>query len=146
MPTNEKPEEIVKKECINRLDQWLRWGIVVDYDDVSGLGKHMNMFTGRWTMHTKEGKRDLIVWFKVGKMLWTYLIECKAPDGGHWDIKQQEFAKKFEGLENVIYEVIKNADQIDATLDRISKRTDDLFNDIDLHMGLKTLPVQEEIF
>ena len=141
---NEKPEDIVKAKCLERLDQWKRWGIVLDYDDVSNLGRHMNLYTGRWFMHTKEGKRDLIAWFKVQRILWTYLIECKAPDGGHWDIKQQEYAKRFEGLDNCIYEVVSHDEQIDATLDRVTRRTELEFQSMDIHMGL--VKIEEESF
>jgi hypothetical protein len=140
---NAKPEDEVKSHCLIRLEQWKSWGVVIDYDDVSNLGRNMNLYTGRWFMHTKEGKRDLIVWFKVQRILWTYLIECKAPDGGTWTPKQQEYAKKFEGLDNCIYEVVSRFEQIDHTLDRISRRTELLLLDGSIHMGL--VRVEEEI-
>lgn len=141
--SNLSPEDQVKKATLARLDQWQKWGVVLDYDDVSNLGRHQNLYTGKWFMHTTEGKRDIICHFKVVKTLWLYLIECKAPEGGDWNIKQQEYAKKFDGLDNCIYEVVSNALQIDTTLDRISRRTELLFQDGDIHMGLIKLGQEE---
>lgn len=138
------PENEVKAKCLIRLEQWKSWGIVIDYDDVSNLGRNMNLYTSRWFMHTKEGKRDVIAWFKVQKILWTYLIENKAPDGGVWSPKQQEYANKFEGLDNCIYEVVSHHQQIDETLDRITRRTEIQMQDASIHMGL--LKTQEEEF
>src|ERR1039457_7158445 len=98
--SNNKPEDEVKILCLGRLAQWQSWGVVVDYDDVSNLGRNMNLYTGRWFMHSKAGKRDIVAWFKVDRILWTYLIEVKAPDGGIWAKDQQQYALKFEGLDN----------------------------------------------
>ena len=117
-----KPEESVKFKCLAALEQWMSWGYVIDYDDVSGLGKHMNLFTGRWTMRTQLGKRDLIAWFRVGRVLWTYLIECKAPGKLQSQRPEQiEYEKKWVGLDNVIYEVVDNYKQIHFTLDRLTE-------------------------
>ena len=127
--SNEKPEEIVKKKCIQRLSQWESDGIVVDVDDVSNLGRGSHR--GRFFMNTKAGKRDIIAWFKVGSVLWTYLVVCKAPDGGKWSDKQKEYAKKFEGLDNCIYEVVSDDKQIDRTLERITNRSELLLKEID---------------
>lgn len=143
---NQSPEEEVKKECLNRLDQWQRWGIVVDYDDVSRLG--VTSHRGRWIMRTKAGKRDVVAHFKVANVLWVYLIECKEPSGGVWSDDQQEYAQKFEGLENCIYEVVTNAKQIDATLDRITNRTELLLKEIDniMDKSYPTVKCEEELW
>lgn len=128
-----KPEETVKFKCIAALETWMSWGVVIDYDDVSGLGKHMNMFTGRWTMHTQKGKRDLIAWFRVGDQLWTYLIECKS-EVGVQSPAQVEYEAKWKGLKNVIYEVVTSRSQVDATLDRLTGRTARLLQEAGEHM------------
>lgn len=126
-----KPEDKVKSKCIMTLKVWLSWGYVIDWDDVSNLGRKMNPYTGCWVMNTEKGKRDLVAWFKVGKVLWTYFIECKEPDGGFWSEDQQRYAKKFEGLSNVIYEVVSNPNQIDITLNRLTGRTEKILEECD---------------
>lgn len=133
MSPNKKEEDSVKKKCLAALIQWQSWGIVIDYDDVSGLGKHFNLFTGNWTMNTKKGKRDLIAWFVVGDVLWTYLIECKA-EGGIQKPAQIEYEKKWAGLKNVIYEVVFHYNQIHSTLDRMTGRTKKLLDEGETHM------------
>lgn len=141
--SNLSPENEVKLKCLSRLEQWLQWGVVVDYDDVSNLGRHMSLRTGHFFMNTKVGKRDVIVHFKVKRALWVYLIECKAPDGGVWSKDQQAYAQKYEGLDNVLYEVVSNASQIDITLDKITERTKALLDEGDRHL----FPiVEEELF
>jgi hypothetical protein len=131
-----KPEDTVKFKCLARLEQWMSWGYVIDYDDVSGLGKHLNLWTGRWTMHTKKGKRDLIAWFRIGKTLWTYLIECKS-ETGHQSPAQIKYEGRWKGLRNVIYEVVSHPSQIDLTLDHWTGRTEKLLDEGTRHMGLK---------
>lgn len=135
-----KPEDSVKAKCLSALDQWQRWGVVIDYDDVSGLGRKM-LPNGRWIMNTKKGKRDLIAWFKVGKVLWSYLIEVKAP-GQVQKPEQLEYEAKWKGLENVIYEVVEHYNQIDLTLDRLTGRTARLLQEAGEHM----YPVKKGIF
>ncbi len=143
---NEKPEEEVKKKCLKRLSQWQSWGVVVDVDDVSDLGRRS--IRGHWVMTTEKGKRDIIVLFKVQSFLWAYLIECKAPDGGTWNEHQQNYAKKFEGLENCIYEVVSDPKQIDITLDRITNRTELLLQEADavMNKNYPTMKCEEETF
>lgn len=131
-----KPEESVKEKCLKCLDRWESWGYVIDFDDVSGLGKHMNMYTGRWTMATKKGKRDLIAWFRVGDILWTYLIECKSKVGVQ-SPAQIVYEAKWKGLNNVIYQVVDHYKHIDETLDRMTGRSKLLFQEMDIHMSGK---------
>lgn len=128
-----KPEEIVKFKCLACLERWESWGVVVDYDDVSGLGRKMNMFTGRWIMNTRKGKRDIVAWFRVGDVLWTYLIEVKSAMGVQ-SPAQILYEGKWKGLKNVIYQVVDNYRQIDETLDRITKRTEILLQEMEDHM------------
>ena len=127
-----KPEETVKSKCLAALDQWQRWGVVIDFDDVSGLGKKM-LPNGYWIMHTKKGKRDLVAWFRVQRTLWTYLIECKAP-GQVQKPEQIEYEKKWQGLENVIYQVVEDYKMIHQTLDRLTGRTNRLLQEGERHM------------
>jgi len=127
-----KPEETVKAKCLSALDQWQRWGVVIDYDDVSGLGKKM-LPNGRWIIHTKKGKRDLVAWFKVGKVLWSYLIECKAP-GQVQKPEQIVYESKWQGLDNVIYQVVEDYKVIHLTLDRLTGRTKTLLDEGEEHM------------
>ncbi len=135
-----KPEDSVKKKCLAALEQWRgKWcasepgGLVIDYDDVSALGKHFNMFTGTWTMNTKKGKRDIIAWFRVGDVLWTYLIEVKAAQGVQ-SPEQIAYEQRWKGLKGVVYEVVYHQDQITATLDRLTGRTAKLLSEGEEHM------------
>ena len=130
--SNATPENEVKSQCLERLKQWQSWGIVVDYDDVSNLGRVMT--PNGWVMHTKQGKRDIIAIFKVKDKAWVYLIECKAPDGGNWSEEQQLYAKKFAFLNNVVYEVVSDPQQIDKTLEEITERTKTLLDEGGQHM------------
>ena len=116
-----KLEDPVKKACLNRLAVWKGLGFVVDYDDVSALGKRC--IRGRWRMDTEVGKRDIIAIIKVKNIVHVYLIETKAPKGGHWPKEQQDYAKKFAWLDNVIYEVVKDANQIDTTIGELTGYT-----------------------
>jgi len=134
------PEDEVKFRCLAMLESWStvwcateKHGVVLDYDDVSALGKHFNMYTGTWTMHTKKGKRDIIAWFRVGDVLWTYLIECKSALGVQ-SPAQIAYEAKWKGLKGVVYEVVSNANQISATLDRLTGRTDRLLAEAEAHM------------
>lgn len=129
------PEDTIKKKCLGALQMWQgKWctsepgGLVIDYDDVSALGKHFNMFTGQYTMNTKKGKRDIIAWFRVGNTLWTYLIECKSEFGTQRP-EQIEYERKWQGLKGVVYEVVYSPDQIHATLDRLTGRTSRLLQE-----------------
>lgn len=126
--SNQTPENEVKSKCLSRLDQWQRWGVVVDFDDLSNLGRGFNMYTGSYWMRTKSGKRDLIAYFKVGKILWVYLIECKSLVGVQSN-KQKEYESKFDGMDNCIYQVVDDEKMIDETLDRITGRTKRLLDE-----------------
>lgn len=117
-------ESPVRKACLKRLEQWMSWGVVIDYDDVSALGKSCHR--GRWTMRTVKGKRDIIAIFKVKDIAWVYLIEVKEPRGGVWSDDQQVYAKRFCWLNNVVYEVVSSPDQIDNTLEEITGRHKEL--------------------
>lgn len=118
MTKNKQPEKEVQDKCIDRLDYWKSVGVVIDYDDVSNLGRKQTR-TG-FVMNTKKGKRDIIAFLKVKETAWLYLIECKAPTGGVWAEDQQEYAAKFDSLLNVFYEVVSDAKQIDKTIERIT--------------------------
>jgi hypothetical protein len=114
-------ETAVRLGCLNKLDWWRRLGYVVDFDDVSALGKRQ--IRGRWVMKTEKGKRDIIALIKVKNICWVYLIECKAPAGGNWNKEQQEYAQKFAWLDNVIYEVVTNPSQVDTTIAELTGHT-----------------------
>lgn len=134
MKKKKKEDEIsVKAKCLSRLEQWQKWGVVIDYDDVSALGKHLNSYTMTWFMRTRKGKRDIVAWFKVGKVLWSYFIEVKTLTGVQKP-EQIEYEKKWIGLENVIYELVSIPGQIDETLDRLTGRTAKLLKEGERHM------------
>ncbi len=83
-------------------------------------------------MQTKVGRPDLIAYFKHKGQCWIYLIEVKRPDGGVWSKEQQAYASKFQGLSNVIYEVVVHPKQIDATIERITNHYQDILDTITL--------------
>lgn len=118
---NKKPEYKVKSLCLKRLEQWQSWGYVIDFDDLSALGKSCHR--GRWVMHTKKGKRDIMAIIQQMDKAWVYLIEVKEPGGGTWSKEQQDYAKKFCYLNNVVYQVVSNPQQIDETLEEITGRS-----------------------
>jgi hypothetical protein len=140
---NKKPEDLIKKKCLARLETWMtKWcnsesrGVVIDYDDVSAQGKHFDIYSGRWVMNVKQtqkGKRDIIAFFGVGKTLWVYLIECKS-EFGIQRPEQITYEKKFKEFTNVVYELVYDPVQIDRTLDRLTGRTAKLLAGVDEFM------------
>lgn len=125
---NKKPEDQVKSSCIARLKFWQLKGVVIDFDDVSNLGRKQTRFG--YVMHTKKGKRDIIILLKVNTTLWCYLVECKAPTGGVWKQDQQDYSKKFYGLTNCIYEVVSNPKQVDVTIEKITNYSQTILDNI----------------
>jgi hypothetical protein len=139
-PYKEEPEVIkpkpekesdISKDVWNRLDQWERWGIVLWHDRYNSG----NMPIGnRWVKMCKAGTPDRIAFVDVQGTCWIYMIECKA-EGKFQSPKQLEFESKFEGMKNVIYEVVYDAKHIDSTLERISQRGELLLKEADKIMN-----------
>lgn len=117
--SNQKPEHKIKEKCLKFLEMWKERGVVIDYDDVSSLGRYFNPYSGVYVMKTKKGKRDLIAWIRVGKSCLTYLIEVKS-DVGVQKKEQKDYESKFLGLDGVIYEVVSNPSQVNITVERLS--------------------------
>jgi hypothetical protein len=126
-------DDIVRPSCLKRLEYWKSVGVVIDFDDVHDLGKKCHR--GRFTMRTKPGKRDIIAFFKVNGILWVYLIECKSPNG-RWEDTQKAYAAKFFGLNNVIYEVVRDPKQIDKTIELASRFYKNSLEEADKLMGV----------
>lgn len=126
-----KPELVVQDSCCHRLDYWKSLGIVLDYLNISDLGK--KCFRGVWIMSNRskvKGRNDLLAYIKHNNRLSLYIIECKEPKGGVWDEDQKNYARLFDGLENVIYEVVTSPKQIDVTIDRITNYTQNSLDSI----------------
>ena len=124
---SEKKEADLSKQVYTRLDQWERWGIVLFHDRYNAGKVNIGQ---RWVQLCKSGHPDRIAYVNVNGLCWVYLIECKA-EGKEQSPKQMEFEEIFEGMSNVIYEVVYEARQIDSTLDRISNRTELLLKEAD---------------
>ena len=133
-------ESEISKKVQGRLDQWEKWGIVLFHDRYNA--GHINLGY-RWVKLCKTGHPDRIAYLNIDNTCWIYLIEVKDEDGKQ-SPKQVEFEEIFQGMKNVVYELVRSPKQIDITLERISRRCDKLFIDADVHMGL--LKVEEETF
>ena len=114
-----KAELKVQTACKTRLDIWQSKGVVIDYLDISGLGK--KCIRGVWVMHTRKGRPDLFAMYTHQDTCYNYLIECKEPGGGRWEEEQIAYSKEFDGLYNVIYELVTHPNQIDKTIERITQ-------------------------
>lgn len=112
-------EKEVQELCKDRLDVWLSKGVVIDYLDISSLGK--KQIRGRWIMHNKKGRNDLLAYIGYNTTLFVYFIECKSSKGGNWEDEQKDYSRKFSTFYNSIYEIVSNPNQIDITLEIITQ-------------------------
>lgn len=133
-------ESEISKAVQERLNQWESWDVVLFHDRYNA--GHIQMGY-RWVKLCKTGHPDRIAYLNINNTCWIYLIEVKTEEGIQ-SPKQCEFEEIFQGMSNVVYELVRSSKQIDITLERISRRTELLFQDADIHMGLKKL--QEEEF
>ena len=131
-------ESEISKKVQGRLDQWEKWGVVLFHDRYNAGMVQMGY---RWIKLCKSGHPDRIAYLNIRNTCWLYLIEVKDEDGKQ-SPKQVEFEEIFQGLDNVIYELVRDHKQIDITLDRISHRTELLLQDGSIHMGL--INIEEE--
>lgn len=111
------PEGIVLEACIKELKQWQSVGVVIYW-------QRMNVRTWNDGRHIKladSGASDLIAYVKNNKLLYVYLIECKRPIGGKVSENQLSFKHRFDGISNVIYEIVTDSKQIYRTIENITK-------------------------
>lgn len=125
-------ESDISKSVQERLNQWESWGIVLFHDRYNS--GHIQMGY-RWVKLCKTGHPDRIAYLNINNTCWIYLIEVKTEEGIQ-SPKQCEFEEIFQGMSNVVYELVRSPKQVDITLERISKRTESLMNDMNVHMGL----------
>lgn len=124
-------ESEVSKKVQSRLIQWEKWGYVIFHDRYNA-GKIPIGY--RWVQLCTAGHPDRMAFLRVKDVCWIYLIEVKD-DEGKQSPKQIEFENKFDGLSNVIYEIVRDPKQIDRTMELITNRTELLLQHADDHMN-----------
>lgn len=134
MRKNQKPEDKVKAQCLERIKHWQELGYVLDYDDVSNLGRKFSPYTGEWVMNSQEGKRDLIVFLKYNELVWVILFEVKSETGTQ-SLEQKMYHAKFIGLKNVVYKVINTHKEVDRVFEKITGHYDKLVNQLPITVG-----------
>ncbi len=113
-------EKEVMSSCKNRLTYWENCKVVIHFDRINS-GKVQ--ISGRWIQLAKIGSPDLVAYINYNNTCYIYFIECKRTSGGITSDAQLEFAIKFRGLLNVIYEVVTNPKQIDITIEKLTSYT-----------------------
>lgn len=114
-----RPEDKLVDKICKYLDNWVAIGVVVDYENLSNAGRKFNPFTGTWIMNTQKGRRDVVAYIKHKDVCYIYLIEAKT-DVGVQSPDQKKYEAKFNGLTNVVYEVVRKPSQVSITIERIT--------------------------
>lgn len=110
-------EKDVLLACKNKLDWWRHLKVVIHFERINSGSLMVN---GRPIRMAQAGSPDLWAFFKHKDVCWIYFIEAKKSGGGNWRSEQKEFATKFSGMNNVIYEIVEDPKQVDVTIEEIT--------------------------
>lgn len=134
-----KEESKISTAISKRLDIWEMKGVVVFHDRYNA-GKIQVGYN--WLQLCKDGHCDRIAFISFNKLCWLYLIEVKKEGGKQTKTRlnakgkeiegQEDWEKRFKELTNVVYEVVDNPQQIDATIERITNHDQDILEKITL--------------
>jgi hypothetical protein len=126
-------ERDISKSIKAKLDWWQHLGVVLHFDRLNSGKICIN---GRWIQMSKAGTPDLVAYIKVKDTVWVYWIEAKSSDGGVWHQTQREFASRFSGVSNCVYEIVSDPKQVDKTIESITGYYDNKFAQMDKEINL----------
>lgn len=122
-------ESEVSKSVSNYLDLWQIKKVVIHHDRINA-GKIR--IGNRWINMGKKGSSDRVAYILHEGICWIYFIECKRSVGGKLSEDQKNFAMKFDNCANVVYEVVNNPNQVNITIERITKFDENTLNSISI--------------
>lgn len=131
MPTkNNDPERQIQDEIEQKLYYYKNAGVVIEYIDISKLGKRYLPWIGIYVNAASDGEPDLVIWLNHERRLWTLLVEVKNPVKYVWKAKQKEFKAKFDGLENAFYLLAFSSLDVISLIENITGYTANKLNTI----------------
>lgn len=122
-------EKDIQKLCINKLEIWKMYKVVIHYENMSAHGK--KLIRGRWVMHSNKGAPDLVAYIKYKDICGICFFEIKRPKGIQ-SVDQLNFMLKFCDISNVWYSLITDPIQIDNKLEDITGHIQDQFNKMEI--------------
>lgn len=132
---NKKPELVIQRSIETALDHYKRAGIVIEYIDISAIGRRYVFGVGHVNSKS-DGECDLVVWVKHDGMLWTLLVEVKNPEGYKWADHQIAFAAKFSDIKNARYILAMKASDVSQVIEEITGYSQKQLDSWDKHMGM----------
>jgi len=124
-----KPENSIFKSIKSDLDMWMTEGVVIHYDDIRRL--NLKCIRGQYFSHKPKGTPDIVIYIKNQYSCWIYFVEIKSKNDSIRS-SQLIFGAKFSELQNVIYEAVNSASQVNNTIETITMHFDKKIKEMEI--------------